>query len=205
MKQVNKDPRIDQYIAAAADFARPILKHLRALVHQGCPEVEETMKWSFPHFMHRGILCSMAAFKQHCSFGFWKRDLLAAAHPGLKLSDEAMGQFGRIQSMADLPSDKVLIQCVKEAVRLNEAGVPTPARRPPKVRRELVVPDDLQAALRKNKRALASFEGFNYSNKKEYVEWITEAKRDETRQRRLLTTLQWLAQGKPRHWKYANC
>jgi uncharacterized protein YdeI (YjbR/CyaY-like superfamily) len=201
-----KDPRVDFYIARAAAFARPILKHLRKLVHEGCPGVEETLKWSMPHFMYHGILCSMAAFKQHCAFGFWKRELLTV--PGSSAGqNEAMGQFGRIASLSDLPDDQTLLKCVKDAARLNEAGVPSPTRAKSRSQRrqELIVPDDLRAVLRKDKRALATFEGFSYSNQKEYVQWITEAKRAETRQRRLDTTAQWLAEGKTRDWKYANC
>ena len=199
-----KDPRIDAYIAKSGDFAKPILKHIRKLVHAACPDVEETMKWSFPHFDHKGMLCSMAAFKQHCSFGFWKGELILGKGPG-GADGEGMGHFGRLTSLADLPSDKALLGYIRKAVELNEAGVKKPAPPRPKVRKELVVPDYFTAVLKKNKKALATFEGFSYSHKKEYVEWITEAKQEETRARRMKTTLEWLAQGKPRHWKYAGC
>jgi uncharacterized protein YdeI (YjbR/CyaY-like superfamily) len=154
----------------------------------------------------------MAAFKAHCSFGFWKGKLIFGNRSA---EDEAMGQFGRIKSLADLPGDKVLLGYIKKAVRLNEAGVKKDApsasaalRRDKlrlKVKKELVVPDYFTGALRKNKKALATFEGFSYSHKKEYVEWITEAKREETRANRLATALAWLAQGKARNWKYMNC
>jgi hypothetical protein len=195
------DPRIDAYIKKAPEFAKPILTHLRQLVHLGCPEVEETWKWSFPHFMHKGILCSMAAFKQHCSFGFWKGKLIL----GKNSKEDGMGQFGRITSLADLPSDKVLLAYIKEAVRLNETGtkLPRPARRT--VKTELAVPPYFQVALQKKKQALKHFESFSYSHKKEYVEWLTEAKTEETRNRRMATALVWLAAGKSRNWKYANC
>jgi len=200
----NKDPRIDAYIARSADFARPILTHLRQLVHAACPEVEETMKWSFPHFDYKGMLCSMAAFKQHCSFGFWKGELILGQSPG-GARDEGMGHFGRITAISELPADKVMMGHIKKAVQLNETGVSKPTSPRPKTRKELIVPDDLRSALKKNRKALATFENFSYSHKKEYVEWITEAKRHETRQCRLATTLEWLAKGKPRHWKYLEC
>jgi len=196
-----KDPRIDAYIAKATDFAKPILTHLRKLVHAADPDVVETIKWNMPHFDHKGIVCGMAAFKAHCSFGFWKGMILG----NRAAEDEAMGQFGRIKSLADLPGDKVLLGYIKKAVQLNEAGVKKAAPPRSKVRKELVVPDYFTGALRKNKKALATFEGFSYSHKKEYVEWITEAKREETRANRVATALAWLAQGKARNWKYMNC
>src|ERR1051325_5114720 len=193
-----KDPRIDAYIGRAAGFAKPILKHLRKLVHAACPDVEETMKWSFPHFDHNGIMYSMAAFKQHCVFGFWKGRLIFGKTGS---EDEAMGHFGRITSLADLPADKVLIGYIKKAAQLNEAGVKLPGR-PMSKKKRLVVPAYLTAALKKDKKALATFEGFSYTNKKEYVVWLTEAKREETRQQRLATAIEWMAEGKPRNWKY---
>jgi uncharacterized protein YdeI (YjbR/CyaY-like superfamily) len=202
-----KDPRVDAYIDKAADFAKPILNHLRAVVHAGCPEVEETIKWSFPHFEHKGVLCSMAAFKQHCAFGFWKGGLLAEKYPELAgAEDPAMGQLGRITSISDLPDEETLLRYVREAAALNEQGVKAPNRSKPKPKgeRELEVPDDLMDALRKSPQALATFEGFSYSNKKEYVEWLTEAKSEETRKRRLDTAVEWMAEGKVRNWKYVR-
>ena len=195
-----KDARVDAYIAKAEDFAKPILKHLRKLIHEGCPEVEETIKWQFPSFMYKGILCGMAAFKQHCTFGFWKGDLFL----GKEQQDGAMGSFGRLTKVSDLPKDSVMLGYVKEAVRINDAGVkrPRPAR---SAKKELVIPNYFQQAVRKNRKALETFENFSYSHKKEYVEWVTEAKRDETREQRLAMTIQWLAQGRSRNWKYENC
>ena len=198
-----KDPRIDAYIAKSADFARPILNHLRKLVHNACPDVEETMKWNFPHFVHHGILCGMGAFKQHCTFGFWKRELVLGKDLGARRED-SMGQFGRITALADLPSEKILLGYIRKAAALNEAGVKSPARKP-KAKKPLAVPADFMAALKKNKVALATFENFSPSHKREYVEWITGAKRVETRNSRLATAIAWLAEGKSRHWKYANC
>ncbi|GAA0710401.1 YdeI/OmpD-associated family protein [Dokdonella soli] len=198
------DPRIDAYIAKSADFARPILAHLREIVHAACPEVEETLKWSAPHFLYKGMLCGMAAFKQHCVFGFWKGKLIVA-DDGRDL-DAAMGQFGRLAKIADLPQRKTLIAYVKKAVALNEASVKSPARvRTAAPRPPAAVPDDLAAALKKNAKARATFEAFSPSGRREYIEWITDAKREATRTQRLATTLEWLAQGKQRNWKYMNC
>lgn len=193
-----KDPRVDAYIVKSADFAKPILNHIRKLVHAACPDVSETMKWSFPHFEHKGVLCSMAAFKNHCALGFWKGELFL---PKGK-EDEAMGWFGRITSVSDLPADKVLLGYIKEAVRLNEFGTKVPSRTKPKERKPLVIPDYFTTAVKKNKKALNTFENFSYSHKKEYVEWVTEAKTDDTRNKRLATTVEWLAEGKARNWKY---
>lgn len=195
------DERVDAYIAKSQPFARSILTHLRAIVHEGCPEVEETVKWSFPHFMYKGMLCSMAAFKQHCAFGFWKGALIENA-PGL--GREAMGQFGRIASLNDLPPRRTLVRMVAQAAKLNEAGVKTPKVRKPELPRRPAAkaPTDFLAALRKNKKALATYEGFSPSHKREYVDWIAEAKRDETRRRRIDTAIQWMAEGKARNWKY---
>lgn len=200
------DPRVDAYIAKAGDFAQPILTHLRELIHAGCPEVEETMKWSFPNFMYKGILCSMAAFKEHCAFGFWKAPLLLGrARAGATTDAGGMGQFGRITKLSDLPKDSVILGYLKQAKRLNDEDVKVPRRAKSAKPKTLVVPDYLSVALKKNKKAQATFDGFSYSHRKEYVEWLTEAKTDETRARRLQTTLEWLAEGKPRNWKYMNC
>ena len=191
------DPRIDGYIAQAADFARPILRHIRKLVHDACPKVHETMKWNCPHFEHKGVLFGMAAFKQHCVVNFWKGNLVTGDLP---TEFRAMGQFGCIKSLADLPADKAFTGYVERAVELNDAGIKNPARARPK--KKLVVPDYFRAALKKNKKALATFEKFSPSCKREYVECITQAKRYDTRARRLKTAIQWMAQGKPHHWKY---
>ena len=197
------DPRIDAYIAKSNEFARPILEHLREVVHGACPEVEETMKWSFPHFMYKGMLCGMASFKAHCAFGFWKAELLVAAADAK--TQEAMGQFGRITSVADLPSKKVLAGYVKQAMKLNDDGVKAPARAKPATPRPLTVPDYLLAALAARPPALEHFEAFSTSGKREYVDWLEEAKAEATRLRRLEQAVEWIAEGKARNWKYANC
>jgi uncharacterized protein YdeI (YjbR/CyaY-like superfamily) len=196
------DPRVDAYIKKSAPFAQPILQHLRQLVHKACPNVQETMKWSFPHFEHKGLLCSMAAFKQHCSFGFWKASLMKDDKELLSRAGKTgMGHFDRITSLDDLPSDKILLAYIKQAVKLNEEEV----KLPPKTKqpaKPVETPADLMAALKKNKKASATFEGFSPSHKREYVEWITEARTEATRNKRIETTLEWLTEGKSRHWKY---
>jgi uncharacterized protein YdeI (YjbR/CyaY-like superfamily) len=193
-----KDPRVDAYIDNSAAFARPILKHLRKVVHAACPDVEETMKWSFPHFDYKGMMCSMASFKAHCAFGFWKASLVL----GDNAADGAMGHMGRITALDDLPSEKVLAGYIRRAAALNDQGVKV--ERTPRRRADVETPEDLTKALRKNKKALQAFESFPPSHRREYVEWIVEAKGDETRRRRLETAVQWLAEGKPRNWKYAR-
>lgn len=200
-----KDNRVDAYIAKSADFAKPILNHLRELTHKACPEVEETIKWGFPNFDYKGPLCSMAAFKQHMAFGFWKAKLLndPKGYLGERSNQggEAMGNLGRIESIKDLPPDKVIIDFIKQAKKLNDEGVKLPPRK--KVEhKELVVPDYFTKALTKNKKALQRFEAFPPSHKREYLQWITEAKSEETRNRRMETALEWIAEGKGRNWKY---
>ena len=196
----SKDPRVDAYIAKSADFAKPILKHLRKVVHLGCPGVEETIKWQFPHFDYKGVMCGMAAFKQHCAFGFWKESLIFDRDKAAEKT--AMGSFGCITSLANLPSETTLIQYVKKAAALNEAGIKAPGRTQPKKREPLSVPDYFSAALKKNAKARKTFENLAPSKRREYLEWVTEAKRDETRSERLATSIEWLAEGKSRHWKY---
>lgn len=193
------DPRIDAYVARSAEFARPILRHLRDLVHRGCPEVEETIKWGFPHFVRSGILCSMAAFKAHCAFGFWRGDEVVSTPQ----ARAAMGQFGRLTRLADLPADRTILALVRRAVELDAAGAarPRPLKHP---RPTIPMPDDLAAALarRGQARARATWEKLPPSQRREYLEWIVEAKTPPTRAKRLATTLEWLAEGKSRNWKY---
>jgi uncharacterized protein YdeI (YjbR/CyaY-like superfamily) len=191
------DPRVDAYIQNAAPFAKPILTYIRKSVHAGCPEVEETMKWSFPHFVYKGMLCSMASFKAHCSFGFWKGSLLEVPPNGTPMS-----QFGRITSLDDLPGSKELTRLVRQAASLNDDGVKIarPKRTVPKAAPK--APADLQKALKGNAAASAAFKALSPSHRREYIEWITEAKTEATRKKRLGTTIEWLAEGKSRNWKY---
>lgn len=196
------DPRIDAYIANSAEFAQPILAHLRELVHETCPQVEETIKWGMPTFVHAGgILCGMAAFKQHASFGFWKHALVV----GEGEPRDGMGSYGKMVSLKDLPPKKTLVAHIKKAMKLNEDGVKTPATRKSAPKPPPEAPADLLAALNKNKAAKATYEAIPPSCKREYVEWIVEAKRDKTRQKRLEQAIEWMAEGKRRNWKYENC
>lgn len=196
-----KDPRIDAYIKKAAPFAQPILTHLRDIVHGACPDVEETMKWSFPHFMYEGMLAGMASFKEHATFGFWKGGLIIDKETSR--SAEAMGQFGRITAITDLPPKTIIAGYVKQAMVLNEHGIKVPkAKQKTAPRRPLPVPPALAAALNRNAMALKHFEAFVPSARYEYIEWITEAKTDATRDRRVKTSIAQLAKGKQRHWKY---
>jgi uncharacterized protein YdeI (YjbR/CyaY-like superfamily) len=199
-KIARRDPRVDAYIAKSPSFARPILHYLRDTVHTACPEVEETMKWSRPHFLYKGMLCGTSAFKKHCAFGFWKGSLIVGENANK--NDEAMGQFGRITSLADLPPQKQIIAYIQAAMKLNEQGVKSPARVNRKPRKALSTPSDLVSALKKNKAAKATFDNFSPTHRRDYIEWITEAKTDATRQRRLATAIEWLAEGKSRNWKY---
>ena len=201
-----KDPKVDDYILKSADFAKPVLQHLRRLVVKACPNVQESIKWSFPNFTYKGaILCNMAAFKQHAVFGFWKAALMK--DPVLienARSETAMGHLGKLGSLKDLPSDKKMTAWIKEAMQLTDKGIKLPARAKPteKEKKELTVPDYFVKALAKNKKAKQVFENFAYSHKKEYLEWITEAKSEETRNKRMATAIEWIAEGKGRNWKY---
>jgi uncharacterized protein YdeI (YjbR/CyaY-like superfamily) len=196
------DPRVDAYIGKSQPFAQPILRHIRKVVHAACPDVQETMKWSFPHFDYKGIFCAMAAFKAHCTFGFWKGSLLRDSVKGMPSGGEkAMGQFGRIGSLADLPSEKTLVKIVQAAAKLNDDKISAP-RRKPKPKPPIKVPAYFTAALKKNKKAAAAFEGFPPSHKRDYLEWITEAKTEETRDRRMAQAIEWISEGKARNWKY---
>ena len=194
----DRDPRIDTYIDNSAEFAKPILAYIRETVHQACPEVEETMKWSMPHFDYKGIMCSMASFKHHCAFGFWKASLI----PEAKKSNEAMGQMGRITSLDDLPPKKELVRLIKEAARLNEAGARVEKGTSRAAKPALEVPDDLAARLAREKKAKEAFEQMPPSHRREYIEWITGAKREATRQRRIEQAIQWMSEGKSMNWKY---
>ena len=185
-----KSPLVDAYIAKSADFAKPILNRIRKLVHTACPQVEEAIKWNSPFFVYKGILVAMPAFKQHCALIFWKGKLILG---------KERAKYRRLTSLADLPADKALLGYIRKAVELNETGVKIPK---PKTKAKIVVAAYLLAALKKNKKALATFEAFGPSHKREYIQWVTEAKLTETRARRLEKMIAMLARGKSRHWKY---
>ncbi len=198
----SRNPQFDAYIRNAAPFARPVLKHLRAVVHGACPEVEEAIKWGMPMFVHHGNLCFMAAFKEHAGFGFWKGSKVVGGRDDK--TGSAMGQFGRLTEVGQLPSRRVLTAYVRKAVLLNVAPgtkAPKVARKPKPAPR---TPAALGAALTRNAKARATWKRFGPGHRRAYVEWIAEAKRPETRARRIATTVEWLAAGKPHNWKYAR-
>ena len=201
------DPRVDAYIAKAQPFAQPILTHLRAVVHAACPDCQETIKWGFPHFDYRGIMCSMASFKAHTAFGFWNPGAIKGLTPA---GEPAAGTFGRITSLKDLPSDKQLAGFIKAAMKNNEAGVKPVRDKTARMGKKLPAallaktPDDLAALLKKDAKARATWDAFPPSHRKEYVEWIVEAKKDETRARRLEQAMEMLREGKSRNWKYQS-
>lgn len=215
------DPRIDAYIAQAAPFAQPILEHLRAVVHAACPRVEETIKWGMPSFVYGGkILCGLGAFKQHATFGFWQGASVLGASP--ERSREAMGQFGRLTRIGDLPGKRELSKLLKQAMALIDArgkkttGKPAankapagrtatsdgPASKTRAPKPPVVIPDDLAAAFKKNAKARATYAAFSVSQQREYVEWIESAKREQTRSSRVAQAVEWMADGKIRNWKY---
>jgi uncharacterized protein YdeI (YjbR/CyaY-like superfamily) len=207
----SKDPRIDAYINKSVDYAKPILKKLRAIVHKGCPAVTENIKWGMPAFEYKGPFCGMAAFRKHCVFGFWKSKLLFGDSKATAAMNEAgkklnWGAHGRdpvpacITSVKELPSDATMITIIKRAMKLNDEGVKLPMKKTKK--KPLPMPKDFASALKKAKSAAAKFEAFPPSHKREYIEWIVEAKTDETRQRRMATAVEWIAAGKERNWKY---
>jgi len=198
------NPDYDKYIEKSQQFAQPILNHIRELVHQGCPEVVEKIKWSFPCFEYKkAILCHMASFKQHCSFGFWLGSVMDDPDNILNSSNEsAMGQLGRIQSLSDLPSDEIMIRYIHQAMSLIDAGVKLSKKEPANGSKEIEIPDEMLKALKKNDKAMATFDSFSNSNKKEYVEWVKEAKTQATKDKRLETTIEWLSEGKVKNWKY---
>jgi uncharacterized protein YdeI (YjbR/CyaY-like superfamily) len=199
---MSTDPRIDAYIARQAEFARPILEHLRSAVHTACPEAEETLKWSMPHFLYKGqMLVGMAAFKAHATFGFWRaREVVGETGA----ERDAMGQFGRLASVADLPAESVLRDLIRKAMALTDSGA-RPARPAKAPKPELQAPPELAAALSANPAARATFDNFPPSCRRDYVEWVVEAKRPETRDKRIAQAVEWMAEGKRRNWKYENC
>ena len=192
-----KDPRVDAYIEKAQPFAKPIMRQLRKLVHVACPEVVEAIKWGVPAFEYKGPMCGMAAFKAYCTFGFWKSSLME----GLPVADNPMSQFGRMASIDELPPEKTIVSLIKQAKKLNDEGI--------KIKREVKapkppvkVPPYFSIALKKNKKAQATFDAFPPSHRREYVEWIADAKQEATRDRRIAQAVDWIAQGKGRNWKY---
>ena len=194
------DQRVDAYIAGQPDFARPILAHLRGVIHEACPDCEETMKWSRPSFLYKGkILAGFSGFKAHAAFGYWNDSMLSQEEK----NRSAMGQFGRLTSLDDLPPRATLLDLTRKSMALIDEGAKPPRATAKKA--PFTVPQDLRAAVDAVPAAKATFDGFPPSCQREYVEWVTEAKRDETRAKRLAQTVEWLAEGKRRNWKYENC
>jgi len=196
-----KDPRVDSYIAESAEFARPILKHLRKLIHQGCPAAAETIKWGCPFFDYNGLLCGFAAFKAHASLFFWRDIDVSRWLEKTNTAGAGMGQFGKLASMADLPKDSVLLACVRAAVEQRDAPASN-TKRQRQPAKELPMPADLKKALVANTKAATTFKNFAPSHRREYIMWITDAKQPATRERRLQTTIEWLEEGKQQNWKY---
>jgi uncharacterized protein YdeI (YjbR/CyaY-like superfamily) len=197
-----KNKKVDEYILRSNDFAKPILNHLRKLIHMACPQVVETIKWGHPHFEYKGLLCNMAAFNRHCAFGFWKATLMKDAELLKENNADAMGHSGKIKSVSDLPKDKIIVARVKEAALLNEQGVSLPARKHSDKKIDIAVPLLLKKEFAKNKKAADIFNNLSQSHKREYIEWIDEAKTENTRLKRIHTTIEWLTEGKSRNWQY---
>lgn len=196
----SRDTRVDRYLAEAPEFARPILVQLRELIHDTCPEVEETVKWRVPAFMYHGILCGVAAFKRHVAMGFWKSTLLVGNDKAA--TQAALERLGRLTALSDLPPRRMLVGYIREAMRLNAEGVKPPRRTAARAKPPLPVPPEFRQALARHRKARAAFEAFSPSHRREYIEWIAGAKREETRARRVRTAIEWLSERKPRNWKY---
>ena len=211
METASLNPKVDAYIGKVRPFAEPIMWHLRELIHKGCPGVAETIKWSRPFFEYKGaILCNISAFNEHCSFGFWGEEIGAVLREAKVVQEGGMGSLGRITTLKDLPSDKQMLGFLRQAKGFIDSGnytSPIAARnkvvKAPKAPAE--TPDDFLAALKKNKTAAKNFADFSPSCKREYTDWITEAKRAETREKRITTAIEWIVEGKQRNWKYQNC
>jgi len=200
-----KDPRIDAYIEKSKPFAQPILKKLRRLIHKACPKVNESIKWGMPAFEYEGPLCSFAAFKEHAVFGFWKTSLIKDPEGYLQKhrakGGEAMGNLGRVGSSKDLPPDEIMVDFIKQAMKLNTEGVIV-KKKPAASKKEIPVPSEFIMLLKRNKKAKETFENLSPSHRREYLGWITEAKTDATRNKRMETAVEWMAEGKKRNWKY---
>jgi uncharacterized protein YdeI (YjbR/CyaY-like superfamily) len=202
MNQYNA--KVDAYIEKSAAFAKPILEHIRALVHEASPLITESIKWGMPFFEYKGPVCQMAAFKEHCAFGFWKASLLYDPHGLLKIAEGTAGSFGRISTIDDLPTPDAIKHFVLQAIENNDREIKVPStKKAPSEKKELVTPDYFEAVLNDNPKAKETFDKFSYSHKKEYLEWIIDAKTDATRQKRMQQAIDMMENGKSRHWKYA--
>jgi uncharacterized protein YdeI (YjbR/CyaY-like superfamily) len=208
MQTAALNPKVDAYLGTARPFAEPILRHLRELIHKGCPGVEETIKWSRPFFQYKGvILCNISAFKEHCSFGFWGEEIGAVLRQAKAVQEGGMGSLGRITTLKDLPSDKLMLAWIRQAAGFIDRGEytsPISARKRvvKALKAPVAVPPEFAAALKKNQSAEMTFAAFSPSCQREYLTWIAEAKRAETRDKRIATAIEWIAEGKQRNWKY---
>lgn len=201
---MNTIVEIDRYIEKSAEFAIPVLNHLRNLIHKADARIEEKIKWGMPFFDCNGPVCNFAAFKKHCAFGFWKASLMEDPNHLFVEIKDAMGSLGQIKSLKDLPSDDIIIAYVRQAIKLNDEGIKKVQKPKSTEKKELVIPEDLSKAFQEHQKALATFTNFSYTNKKEYLEWLTEAKTAETREKRLQTAIEQMIEGKSRNWKYAK-
>lgn len=200
-----KNPRVDAYIAKQPPFAQPILKELRAIAHEADPGITEDIKWGAPAFMHKGIVFIMAGFKAHVGVNFWKGALIVPSQSRRATDDKAMAQIGRMGSLGEMPPKRTIIGYIRSAIKLNEGSVQSPKRvkeAAVKKRAPLRMPPSLSAALERNAKARLTYDNFSPSHKREYIEWISEAKTTETRDRRIEQALGWMAEGKARNWKY---
>lgn len=198
----NYNTKVDEYIEKSQDFAKPILHYIREIVHAICPDTEEAIKWKFPTFMYKGkILCSMVSFKQYCSLGFWLHDEMKTLK-NIETDVEKTNMFslGKIMKIEDLPSKPLLKKMILEAMELTDMGVTLKKASPSKTETE--VPDYFQNALQHNKKASEIFIKGSPSFRKEYINWITEAKTEATRNKRMEQAIEWISEGKARNWKY---
>lgn len=200
------DPRIDNYIEKAQPFAQPVMNKLREIIHKACPEVQETIKWGMPSFDYMGPICSFASFKNHCSFGFWKTSLLKNPEKYLQersaQGGEAMGNLGKMTSVKDLPPARVLIDFIRQSMKLNEDGIKVEKKKPET--KVIPTPPELKKALDKNTKARFYFDKFSPSQQKEYNVWIADAKSEATRNKRIADAIEWISVGKIRNWKYVK-
>ncbi len=197
-----KSPEVDAYIRSAPEYARPILKKLRQQMHKAAPDIEEAIKWSSPTFVHKGIVTGMSAFKNYVTIGFWKGRLMKDPKEIFEGAGRTSITTIKLSDVSELPPEKVMLSYIREAVKLNADGVKAPAAPREKRTAQVKAPADLLAALKKSKKAAATFEAFPPSHKKEYIAWIVEAKREATRERRIATAVEWMSEGKPKNWKY---
>jgi uncharacterized protein YdeI (YjbR/CyaY-like superfamily) len=197
---VSRDPRVDAYIAKAQPFAQAILSHVRGRVHAAVPDAEETLKWSAPAYTLDGkILLITAAFKAHAALNFWRGQEIRSG-----ATDEGMGQFGKLRSVEDLPPDDELDALIRTAAELaKSAPAPRKTKHAPKPAPEMH--PEFAAALDRAPKAKSALDSFPPSARRDYLEWVADAKQDATRQKRIASAIEWLGEGKRRNWKYESC